>query len=40
MACSETIYQAHKTLMNLNAKNLRMFCDVVSFLEQEVENSK
>lgn len=36
--CTETIYQAHKTLMNLNKKNLRMFCDVVSFLEQEVEN--
>jgi anti-anti-sigma regulatory factor len=40
VACSETIYEAHKTLMNLNEKNLRMFCDVVSFLEQETERSK
>ena len=40
IACSETIYEAHKTLMNLNEKNLRMFCDVVSFLEQENEHSK
>ena len=40
VACSETIYEAHKTLMNLNEKNLRMFCDVVSFLEQENERSK
>lgn len=40
IACSETIYEAHKTLMNLNEKNLRMFCDVVSFLEQESEHSK
>ena len=40
IACSETIYEAHKTLMNLNEKNLRMFCDVVSFLEQENERSK
>ena len=39
-ACSETIYDAHKTLMNLNKKNLRMFCDVVSFLEQDLDNSK
>ena len=39
-ACSETIYDAHKTLMNLNTKNLRMFCDVVSFLEQDLDNSK
>ena len=39
-ACPETIYEAHKTLMNLNAKNLRMFCDVVSFLEQDIDNSK
>ena len=39
-ACAETIYQAHKTLMNLNEKNHRMFCDVVSFLELEAENSK
>ena len=40
VACSETIYEAHKTLMNLNEKNLRMFCDVISFLEQETERSK
>ena len=40
IACSKTIYEAHKTLMNLNEKNLRMFCDVVSFLEQENEHSK
>jgi anti-anti-sigma regulatory factor len=40
IVCSETIYEAHKTLMNLNEKNLRMFCDVVSFLEQENERSK
>ena len=39
-ACSKTIYEAHKTLMHLNEKNLRMFCDVVSFLEQETEPSK
>jgi hypothetical protein len=39
-ANSETIYQAHKTLMNLNAKNLRMFCDVVSFLEKEADKDK
>ncbi|MEC8244498.1 MAG: STAS domain-containing protein [Verrucomicrobiota bacterium] len=40
IACSETIYEAHKTLMNLNEKNLRMFCDVVSFLEHENESLK
>tara|TARA_S200000501_G_scaffold284892_1_gene269198 strand:+ start:373 stop:873 length:501 start_codon:yes stop_codon:yes gene_type:complete len=40
IACSKTIYQAHKTLMNLNTKNLRMFCDVVSFLEQEANKNK
>ena len=39
-ACSDTIYEAHKTLMNLNEKNLRMFCDVVSFLEQETDSPK
>jgi anti-anti-sigma regulatory factor len=39
-ADSKTIYQAHKTLMNLNAKNLRMFCDVVSFLEKEADKDK
>ncbi len=39
-ASSDTIYEAHKTLMNLNEKNLRMFCDVVSFLEQETDSTK
>lgn len=38
-ACSETIYQAHKTLMELNEKNSRMFCDVVNFLERQKEDS-
>ncbi len=33
-----TIYQAHKALMNLNAKNLRVFSDVVNYLEQKREN--
>ena len=33
-ACSETIYDAHKTLMHLNQKNLKMFSDVVNYLEQ------
>ena len=36
---SETIYQAHKTLMDLNEKNARMFSDVVAFLEREKEHS-
>ncbi len=39
-ACSDTIYEAHKTLMNLNKKNLRLFCDVVSFLEQETDSPR
>ena len=34
---SETIYKAHKTLMNLNEKNLKVFSDVVSYLEQKKE---
>lgn len=34
---SETIYKAHKALMNLNDKNLKVFSDVVSFLEQKKE---
>jgi hypothetical protein len=38
-ACSDTIYQAHKTLMELNEKNSRMFCDVVNFLERQKEDS-
>lgn len=38
-ACSDTIYQAHKTLMELNEKNSRMFCDVVNFLDRQKEDS-
>ena len=34
---SQTIYNAHKALMNLNDKNLRIFSDVVSYLEQKKE---
>ncbi len=37
-ASQETIYQAHKFLMELNDKNLKMFSDVVSYLEQNPEN--
>ena len=37
-AFQETIYQAHKFLMELNDKNLKMFSDVVSYLEQNPEN--
>jgi hypothetical protein len=37
--CSDTIYHAHKTLMELNEKNSRMFCDVVNFLERQKEDS-
>lgn len=36
---SETICQAHKTLMELNERNSKMFCDVVSFLERQQEDS-
>ena len=36
---SETICQAHKTLMELNEKNAKMFCDVVNFLERQKEDS-
>lgn len=38
-ACPETIYEAHKTLMELNEKNSKMFCDVINFLEREKEDS-
>lgn len=31
----DTIYKAHKALMNLNEKNLKVFSDVVSYLEQK-----
>jgi anti-sigma B factor antagonist len=34
---SDTIYKAHKTLMSLNEKNLKVFSDVVSYLEQKKE---
>ena len=34
---SNTVYQAHKALMNLNDKNLKVFSDVVSYLEQKKE---
>ena len=36
---SETICQAHKTLMELNERNSKMFCDVVNFLERQKEDS-
>ena len=36
---SETICQAHKTLMELNDRNSKMFCDVVNFLERQKEDS-
>jgi len=35
IANSETIYRAHKALMNLNDKNLKVFSDVVNYLEQK-----
>ncbi|MEK9772251.1 MAG: STAS domain-containing protein [Opitutae bacterium] len=34
---TNTVYQAHKALMNLNDKNLKVFSDVVSYLEQKKE---
>ena len=37
---SETVHFAHKTLMELNAKNLKVFCDVVSFLEKDLERNR
>ena len=37
-ANTDTIYAAHKALMNLNEKNLRAFSDVVSYLEQKNED--
>ena len=33
--CSKTIYDAHKTLMHLNQKNLKMFSDIVNYLEHD-----
>jgi hypothetical protein len=38
-ACTEVIYRAHKTLLDLNQKNSRIFRDVVNYLEQKVEDS-
>jgi len=38
-ACPEVIYRAHKTLLDLNQKNSRIFRDVVNYLEQKVEDS-
>ena len=38
-ACSQTIYDAHKTLMHLNQKNLKMFSDVVNYLEHDQDES-
>jgi anti-anti-sigma regulatory factor len=35
---SDTIYKAHKALMSLNDKNLKVFSDVVSYLEQKKED--
>ena len=37
--CPKLIYDAHKTLMDLNEKNSRIFRDVVNYLEQKVEDS-
>ena len=37
---SETVHFAHKTLMELNTKNLKVFCDVVSFLEKYLERNR
>jgi len=37
--CPKVIYQAHKTLLELNQKNSRIFRDVVNYLEQKVEDS-
>jgi anti-anti-sigma regulatory factor len=38
-ACPEVIYRAHKSLLDLNQKNSRIFRDVVNYLEQKVEDS-
>lgn len=35
----ELIYKAHKTLLDLNEKNSKIFKDVVNYLEQKVEDS-
>ena len=36
---TEIVYQAHKTLLELNEKNSRIFSDVVHYLEQKIEDS-
>ena len=36
-ASNRLIYEAHKSLMDLNQKNQKLFCDVVKFLEQKKE---
>jgi hypothetical protein len=36
-ASTRLIYEAHKSLMDLNQKNQKLFCDVVKFLEQKKE---
>ena len=36
-ASNHLIHEAHKTLMDLNQKNQKLFCDVVKFLEQKKE---
>jgi anti-anti-sigma regulatory factor len=35
----EIIYKAHKTLLELNEKNSKIFRDVVNYLEQKIEDS-
>ena len=38
-ASAQLIYEAHKTLRDLNQKNQKLFCDVVKFLDQRREES-
>lgn len=38
-ASAQLIYEAHKTLRDLNQKNQKLFCDVVKFLDQKREDS-
>ena len=38
-ASPKLIYKAHKTLLDLNEKNSKIFKDVVNYLEQKVEDS-
>ena len=38
-ASPELIYKAHKSLLDLNEKNSKIFKDVVNYLEQKVEDS-